>query len=160
MNITVSILAIIILTITISIIFLLISLLIETILKKRKKRKDKIKKDISNNIDIIWDKYFKDIEIDLQPLEIIKERSLGDIIIDLPTYQTEDEVKKEIEEKFTELRKRIEEIENRFPKKSTVEKITSINDAVLATKLETLADSISKIENKMPTKWDIAKIVV
>jgi len=40
-----------------------------------------------------------------------------------------------------------------------LEKIASVNDAILATQLETLSASIKAIQNRMLTKWDIAKIV-
>jgi ABC-type multidrug transport system fused ATPase/permease subunit len=58
-----------------------------------------------------------------------------------------------------ELIKRIEAIESRFPKTSTLEKLSSVNDAILATQLETLSESIKTIKDRMLTKWDVAKTV-
>ena len=77
----------------------------------------------------------------------------------LPPGLTKKEIEKEVRQKVDELKMRIEEIEKRFPSDSTIDKISSVNDAILATNIESLADSIKKIEEKILTKWDVAIIV-
>ncbi len=75
-------------------------------------------------------------------------------IINLP------EIEKQVEERVLPLKKRIEEIERRFPNESTIEKIASVNEAVLATRLDSLTESIRKNEGKLLTKWDVTVIVL
>jgi hypothetical protein len=40
-----------------------------------------------------------------------------------------------------------------------LEKIASINDAILATKIEQLEKSLGLLDSRMVTKWDVATIV-
>ena len=70
-----------------------------------------------------------------------------------------DEINKEIEQKTSFLYDKIEEIEKRFPSDATIEKISSVNDAILATNIESLFESLKRIEDKLLSKWDVAKIV-
>ena len=92
----------------------------------------------------------------------IPEESLNDYLLasyTLSSQVTEGELKKMVEERFNSIiLPRIEGIEKRFPAESKLDKIASVNDAILATNIENLSDSIKKIEDKMLTKWDIVKI--
>jgi hypothetical protein len=76
----------------------------------------------------------------------------------LPSISKE-EIQKEIDVKVNALRKRIEEIEKRFPNQDKIDKIASVNDAILATQIESLTETVKKLEEKVLTKWDVAKIV-
>ena len=60
---------------------------------------------------------------------------------------------------MTEVRGRLEAIENRFPDDATIDKIASINDALFAQRIEQLSTRIEKLEEKLLTKWDVALIV-
>lgn len=60
------------------------------------------------------------------------------------------------------LKRRLAEVEARFPDQSTIDKVASVNDAILATKVEHLEAEVKRLETRiddMPTKWDIATIV-
>ena len=70
-----------------------------------------------------------------------------------------EQVRKDVDNRMTEVRTRLEAIEKRFPNDSTIDKVASINDALLAQRLEQLAASISQLENKILAKWDVALIV-
>ncbi|MCK4501225.1 hypothetical protein KAU11_12060 [Candidatus Babeliales bacterium] len=71
----------------------------------------------------------------------------------------QDSIKREVEDRTTVLKERLENIEKKFPEESTLEKVASVNDAILGTKIEELQRSIERIESKLFSKWDIAKIV-
>ena len=68
-----------------------------------------------------------------------------------------DEPKMEIESRVEVLRERLEAIEERLRAQDSVDKIASINNAILAANLKSLTERISKLEEKMLTKWDVAK---
>jgi hypothetical protein len=63
------------------------------------------------------------------------------------------------EEAVTALHKRLERVEQRFPEEATLEKIASINDAILATRIEQLEKSLGLLDSRMVTKWDVATVV-
>jgi hypothetical protein len=69
------------------------------------------------------------------------------------------EVEKLVEAKQSALQQRLEEIENRFPREATLEKIASVNDAILATNLESIVETVKRLEDKVLTRWDVAKVV-
>ena len=133
--------------------------------KKRKKEKDAQQRELYNSkIFEIFQSKYKDW-VPYSPIKFpdyfrpIYERTLRNIIAHSPTSSTETEVENEVKEKFGEIDIRLKEIEKKFPKESTLEKIASINDAILATNIETLSESIKRIEDKLLTEWDVAKIV-
>lgn len=72
-------------------------------------------------------------------------------------------VKDEVERAVASFQMRVEKIEERFPDATEIDKIASINDAVLATKIETIQRQIEKIEKRLDddlvTKWQVALIV-
>jgi hypothetical protein len=74
-------------------------------------------------------------------------------------YLAEDEIQKIVEEKVNHLNGRIEEIEQRFPSQDTVEKIASVNDAILATQIENLTEKVNALEKSKISKWDVAIVV-
>jgi hypothetical protein len=75
------------------------------------------------------------------------------------THPSKEEVKQEVDSAVNVIRERLERVEQRFPEESTLEKIASINDAILATKIERLEKSIENLESTLVTKWDVATIV-
>ena len=131
---------------------------------KRKKEKEAQQRElyISNILASFFSKY-KDW-VPYSPIKFPEyfrpnyERTLRNIITHSPTSSTETEVENEVKEKFSKIDIRLKEIEKRFPEESTLEKIASINDAILATNIETLSESIKRIEDKLLTKWDVAKV--
>lgn len=81
------------------------------------------------------------------------------VLSHLSSGKTENEIENQVKEKIEEIKNRVKDIEKRFPKDSTLEKISSVNDAILATQIEGLTELIRKLEDKILTKWDVAKIV-
>jgi uncharacterized membrane protein YccC len=67
-------------------------------------------------------------------------------------------VRREVESAVETFRERLERIEERFPEEATLEKIASINDAILATKIELLEKSIESLESRILSKWDVAMV--
>ena len=57
------------------------------------------------------------------------------------------------------MNRRIETIERRLPKEATLDKLESVIDAILATQIEALTQSVNDIKKNMLTKWDLAKVV-
>ena len=85
--------------------------------------------------------------------------NLRNYLVHSSTVQTKQDIETQVNAKVDKLKKRIEEIEARFPQEATLEKIASVNDAILATRLDALSDSIKAIQDRILTKWDVAKIV-
>lgn len=75
---------------------------------------------------------------------------------DIPSKE---EIEEEVQSEVTVLQERLERIEQRFPEESTVEKISSINDAILATRVEQLQRSLDNLESRLITKWDVVTVV-
>ena len=99
---------------------------------------------------------------DRQTRELILKEFIVHLESSAPTQiaaAQQEEIKKQVEERTEVLKQRLETIEKRFPKESTLEKIASVNDAILGTKVEELQRAIERIESKLLTKWDVAKIV-
>jgi hypothetical protein len=69
---------------------------------------------------------------------------------------TKEETRKELERQLNEVHDRIKKIEDRFPADATLEKIASINDALLAQRIDQLAKHIEGLESRILTKWDVA----
>lgn len=76
-----------------------------------------------------------------------------------PKLETKADIREEVNAAFDELKKRIDAIEARFPEQDKLEKIASVNDAILGTQLEAMSESIKAIQDEMLTKWDVAKVV-
>jgi hypothetical protein len=58
-----------------------------------------------------------------------------------------------------ELEQRIKEIEEQFPSASTIDKVASVNDAILATRLEALQKEVDELRATAVGKWTVAAIV-
>lgn len=61
---------------------------------------------------------------------------------------------------ISQLKKRVDEIEKKLHKGTTIEKVAFVDYAILATKLEAFSEDVNRIEKSMLTKWDVAKIVL
>lgn len=145
--------------------------LAQRIAKREREKEARLREIYSTKFSDLWNAYYKEIESDLKKeskvdyeiyLKFLLQNyksSWRNLLVHYPGYIRSAEVETEANKKFGELKKRIEEIENRFPKEATLEKIASVNDAILATKVEALSDSIKRIEDKLLTKWGVAKVV-
>ena len=102
---------------------------------------------------IYWSKEFEKEElkdnIELAVIEKLKESH------DL----SESNVREKVNTELNLIETRLKQIEERFPDKSNIEKIASINDAIFAERLETYSKQIEDIESKILSKWDVAIIV-
>ena len=72
---------------------------------------------------------------------------------------SKEEVKNEIATHLGEVQERLSKIESRFPEESRLEKISSINDALLSERIDQLAKQVENLEKKTLTKWDVALTV-
>jgi len=68
-------------------------------------------------------------------------------------------MQKEIEGQMHEVSDRIKKIEDRFPEESQIEKIASINDALLAERIDQLSKQVQALESRTLSKWDVAVTV-
>jgi hypothetical protein len=86
------------------------------------------------------------------------ESSILDKLKDNPGW-SKDEIRAEINSELNAFEDRLRQIEERFPEKSAVDKIASINDAIFAERLEAITKRLENIESKSLSKWDVAIIV-
>jgi hypothetical protein len=68
-------------------------------------------------------------------------------------------LKNVFEKQLEEVGARIEKIERRFPEESQIEKIASINDALLSERIDQLSKQLENVEKRVLTKWDVAVLV-
>jgi hypothetical protein len=57
------------------------------------------------------------------------------------------------------LEKRLAELEDRLPADATLDKVASVNDAILATKLEAVEESLKQLRNSTLSRWDVVIVV-
>jgi len=69
------------------------------------------------------------------------------------------EVQKEVKAQVAEIQDRIAKIENRFPDEAKMDKVASINDALLSERIDQLSKQVENLENKMLSHWDVAVVV-
>jgi hypothetical protein len=148
---------------------------VQRIARKKRKEEARLQEIFSEKTIVLWDSYYKKLKPSLkQESKSVSKTYLEFLLSNYEkvwrnwlvhytgyplTYLPTTEIETEANKKFEELKKRIEGIEKRFPKEATLEKIASVNDAILATKVEALSDAINRIEKKLLTKWDVVKIV-
>jgi len=65
-------------------------------------------------------------------------------------------MQKEIQRQMAEVTDRVKRIEDRFPPEAQIEKVASINDALLAERIDQLSKQIQAIESRILSKWDVA----
>jgi len=121
--------------------------------KRYKKNTNKSKQVIAKKIDTAQEKYAKELlptedELILLATPIIEE--------EIALLKIEDQVDAAV----LHLKDRIVELEKRFPEATTIDKIASVNDAILATKLEQIASDLKRIDEKMLGKWEVALITI
>lgn len=135
--------------------------------KKRELLKDVYVDSFSNKSARLFDKYIDVTKITPENKLIFYEfknlwsKNLRNTLAHytLPAYTTKEEVENVIEDKTRQLEKRLKNIEARFPEKATLDKLESINDAILGTQIDGLTESLQDLRGKMLTKWDVAKVV-
>jgi hypothetical protein len=66
------------------------------------------------------------------------------------------EIEQEVENQVTALRQTVARIQARLPEETTLDKIASINDAILATRLEAVEGSVKDLKDTALTRWDVA----
>jgi len=74
------------------------------------------------------------------------------------TLHSREEIREAVQSAVTAVQDRLERIEQRFADEATIDKIASINEAILATKIEQLQKSVELLESRIPTRWDVATI--
>ena len=72
---------------------------------------------------------------------------------------TFEEIQASIDQAVESFEERLQQIEERIPEAETVDKIASVNDAILGTQIEALTKTITNLENRILSTWDVAKIV-
>lgn len=65
----------------------------------------------------------------------------------------------DVDSSISDLTERLKNIEEKYPKDFSLDKISSINDALLAERIEQLAKKLTQVEEKQLTKWDVAIVV-
>ncbi len=145
-----------------TVLFGIASLLAAKLANKRRKNIEAIRKQAEKRLKVAftqeitkYSKHFPNLEVD--PIYKALEGTVSASISIASTTATE--AQKESDAKIEDLKKRISEIENRLPEQDTVDKIASVNDAILATQIESLSEKVKKLEEKLLSRWDIAKIV-
>jgi hypothetical protein len=138
-----------------------ISFLLQLLIRRQKELEAKQRELYAE----LWNRYHAKLQSELQNEPYLSlfltdtEKALRNFFVHVPAYLTKVEIESEVNKKFDELKSRVEEIEKRFPKDATLEKIASVNDAILATNLEALSETVKRIEQKLLGKWDVAKVV-
>ncbi len=135
-------------------------------IKKIAEEKELIKKDISEvSIDLGLVKFKKTFETEgaenIEPLEPLIERIEEQVVarVSKSPGMSKQDIKQEVKKELEEFSGRLENIENRFPEGSQLEKISSINDAILSERIEQLSKQLSALENKVLSRWDVAVTV-
>ena len=115
---------------------------------------------LTTNYDKLIEKYF----LELQPQ--IKDdyrnyflKDFRNILAHYPVPSAKKEIEAEVNSKIEEIKRRIEIVEARLPKDSTLDKLASVNDAILGTQIEALTEAVKDLKEKILTKWDVAKVV-
>jgi len=68
-------------------------------------------------------------------------------------------VKNAVNAEINDFNERIKKIEERFPEEAKLEKISSINDAILSERIDNLSSKIERIGKNILSKWDVAIVV-
>jgi len=117
----------------------------------------------TTNYDKMLDKYVKELQPDSRAaFDDYRDYFLRDfrnILAHYPVPSEKKEIEAEVNSRIEEMNRRIETIEVRLPKEATLDKLESVNDAILATQIEALTESVKDLKGKMITKWDVAKVV-
>lgn len=96
-----------------------------------------------------------DIRESSQALIERMEQQILERVSSSPSLSIEN-IKKDVQSEIQEFKDRIEKIEQRFPAEAQLEKIASINDAILSERIDQLAKKVEGIESKILSKWDVA----
>jgi len=69
------------------------------------------------------------------------------------------EVKSELDHELSQFRDRVKRIEDRFPSDAELDKIASINDALLSERIDQLAKRMESLEARTLSRWDVTVVV-
>ncbi len=72
---------------------------------------------------------------------------------------SKEDVRQEFDSQLAEVQTRLAEVESRFPKEAKLEKVTSMNDALLSNRIDQLAKQVDAQEKRILSKWDVALTV-
>jgi membrane protein YqaA with SNARE-associated domain len=86
-------------------------------------------------------------------------QSVGNVVEPVAPAVAKEQIKTEVEALMASLKERLRRIEQRFPAEATLEKVASVNDAIMATKLENLEASINRLQDQQLSRWDVALVV-
>jgi len=126
--------------------------------ERQKEISDALRGSLAKSFDDFWMKSEYSSEL-IADYKINYINTLRNYLANYPSIETKADIQKQVNEEVRALKSRIETIEARFPQEATLEKIASVNDAILATQVETISNSIQAMQEKMLTKWDVAKVV-
>jgi hypothetical protein len=73
--------------------------------------------------------------------------------------QDDEQIRDTIQSELVGFQDRMKKIEDRFPDESKIEKISSINDALLSERIDQLKERLDQVEKQTLTKWDVAIVV-
>lgn len=92
-----------------------------------------------------------------QIIDLVENRIMNKL--EMKSHMTEERIRIDTDNYLNDLIERVENIERRFPDESKIEKIASINDALLSERIDQLKEQFDRLDGKLLTKWDIAVIV-
>jgi len=140
----------------------LLSFLVAYKQRLERKKKERLEKELSESLRVSLSKSYQDYLGKYAEFAYLDKdgyiKLLRDSLAHYPSLETKADIKEQVNASVNELENRIKAIEARFPQEATLEKIASVNDAILATQLDAMSNSIKDIKDKMLTKWDVVKI--
>lgn len=71
----------------------------------------------------------------------------------------EDQIAGRINERIKAIRERVDEIESRYPEEDSLERMVSVNEALLSERIDQISIQVQAFENKVLSRWDVALIV-
>jgi hypothetical protein len=103
-----------------------------------------------------------DVQVDVTALNRLNDLEPGEALKQIAAEATAGEPQHQL---LAGLEHRIRGIEERFPSASTIDKVASVNDAILATKLEALQKEVDQLRSSLDQvraqavgKWTVAAI--
>jgi hypothetical protein len=119
-----------------------------------------IKKVQAKNSRITTQKYLKrldDLVINIETVGAFPPASIYEV--GSSSVISEKEIQDLIEKRTEDIRSKIEQIETRLPNEAILDKLSSVNDAILATHIEELRASLRRLEDRTMTPRGVAGIV-
>ena len=136
--------------------------------RRLRKKLTKLESTFSDATNNLLNNYYKDLPTKisgadelylLQHLRITRERLRRLLSEGYAFNIAKTDIEDNINQKIEQLKIRLDEIEQRFPKEATLEKIASVNDAILGTQIEELSKTVREIKDKQLNRWDVVTVV-